>query len=270
MSELARLTRRHVVRGLALSAASTAIVPRAFAQTVAGGKICRLTPQAEEGPFYFDPNLVRADIAEGHEGVPLTLSLQVVDGACAPLAAARVDLWHADAVGFYSGYGGQGDDNKASTRGQKFLRGTQLTDASGGVTFTTIYPGWYSGRTTHIHFKVFLDRKTVLTGQIYFPDALSEFIYTNVRPYKDRTKKRDTINASDGVLAASGGDHASFCSITEEADRYLAALAVGVDRSGATPAGPRRGPPPGPPPGGPPPPRSRPPGSLVPGVPTGG
>ncbi len=78
---------------------------------------------------------------------------------------------------------GRATGRDVSTNGEKFLRGTQMTDAAGSVSFRTIYPGWYRGRTAHIHFKVFLDTKTVLTGQLYFPDALSEFIYTSVPPY---------------------------------------------------------------------------------------
>jgi protocatechuate 3,4-dioxygenase beta subunit len=267
------VTRRQALSGLGLSAASAMAAPSALAQTVSGAlprNVCLLTPQAEEGPFYFDPKLARADIAEGRAGGPLTLSLQMIDGNCAPLAAARVDVWHADALGFYSGYDGQGDDRKTSTRGQTFLRGTQFADDTGGVTFTTIYPGWYRGRTTHTHFKIFLDRKTVLMGQIYFPDALSEFIYTNVGPYKGRPAQRDTINASDNVLAASGFSHASFCSVKEETDRYLASLILGVDRNGAAMSEMRRGPPPGRPGGfrSPPARSKRAPGSLVPGAPT--
>jgi protocatechuate 3,4-dioxygenase beta subunit len=121
-----------------------------------------------------------------------------------------------------------------STRGKAFLRGTQFANDKGEVTFVTVYPGWYRGRTPHVHFKVFLDENSLLTGQIYFPDALSDFIYTNVAPYKDRKAERDTTNATDGVLQHSGGGHESFCSIKEEADHYLASLVIGVDRERAT------------------------------------
>src|SRR5436190_2223599 len=130
--------------------------------------VCFLTPQSIEGPYYLDPQLVRARIAEGRAGVPLRVDLRVIDGAtCKPSERARVDLWHADAQGIYSGYEGQGDKQDLSTVGQKFLRGTQFTDRAGRVRFETIYPGWYEGRATHIHFKVLVDERNVLTGQMY-------------------------------------------------------------------------------------------------------
>jgi hypothetical protein len=149
-----------------------------------------------------------------------------------------------------------------------------MTDAAGIATFDTLYPGWYRGRTTHIHFKVFLDEKTVLMSQIYFPDALSEFINQNVAPYNERAAGRDTFNAGDNVLLASGGGHGSFCSIKEDEDFYLASLVIGVDRTAEAaggnatggPGGPGAG---GPPPDGPPPggaASSGSAGSLVPGV----
>lgn len=233
-----------------------------------------MTPRMVEGPFYFDPDLVRRDITEGRAGVPLRLSLQVTDGAtCAPIPDARVDVWHCDATGQYSGYGRQGDDGSISTEGEKFLRGTQMTDAAGEAHFTTIYPGWYRGRTTHIHFKVLFDETAMLTGQMYFPDALSEYIFTNVAPYTERTAKRDTLNSTDWIAGADG-DHITFVNVREEADAYVATLVIGVDRA-AEPEQEGRGRPPGPPPGGGPggpppgmeggPVRPRGSGSMVPG-----
>jgi protocatechuate 3,4-dioxygenase beta subunit len=209
------------------------------------GGLCVLTPQQIEGPYYFDPGLVRANIREDREGVPLRLSLQVLDGgSCAPISGARVDVWHADALGYYSGYQGQSDSHNISTVGATFLRGIQMTGSAGRVTFQTIYPGWYQGRTTHVHFKVFLDRQTVLIGQLYFPDALSEYIYTKIPPYSSRAE-RDTINKTDMVLMMGHFDpHLSFCAIKEEADCYEASMVIAVDRDGRPIAGPPAGPPP--------------------------
>jgi protocatechuate 3,4-dioxygenase beta subunit len=259
-------SRRRVLAGLATVAASPV-----FAADRPGA--CRLTPQTVEGPFYVDPALVREDITEGRPGVALRLALQVVDAnGCRPVEGARVDVWHADAAGWYSGHDGQGDGRDVSTRGQTFLRGTQFADAGGGVAFATLYPGWYAGRTPHIHFKVFLDHASVLTGQLYFPDALSEFIYREVAAYGRGGRTRDTSNRTDGVLAGSGGGFDSFCSIREDATGYLASLVIGIDPAARPAGGQRGGPPPGqppegPPPEGPPPRRAmRPPGSLVPGV----
>lgn len=265
------LSRRSALTGLAGGAAAlastrTAIGAEPAAETPASpqlANVCRMTPRMVEGPFYFDPDLVREDITEGRPGVPLKLHIQVTDGAtCQPIPAARVDVWHCDATGQYSGYEGQGDDRGISTEGEKFLRGTQTTSGTGEVSFKTIFPGWYRGRTTHIHFKVLLDERSMLTGQMYFPDALAEYIFANIAPYNARSAKRDTLNSTD-FIARADEDHISFVSLREESDTYVATLVIGVDRA----AGPERagfGPPPGPPPGGQgmgPPPGDPPPGA---------
>jgi len=194
--------------------------------------VCMLTPQSIEGPYYLDPRLVRAQIAEDRPGVPLRVDLRVIDGAtCKPSERARVDLWHADAQGIYSGYDGQGDTQKLSTVGQKFLRGTQFTDGEGTVSFETVYPGWYTGRATHIHFKVLLDDRDVLTGQMYFPDAVNEFIYANIPAYADRLAPRAVVNANDRFANFNDPNRLAFCAIKEERDCYAASLVLGVDRS---------------------------------------
>ena len=272
------ITRRQALAGLATGTAAAGVGPNPLLAEAALGSrnvallsnaLCVLTPRAEEGPFYFDPKLKREDITEGRKGVPLKLLLQIVNaGSCAPIADARIDVWHADAFGKYSGYSGQSDSGSVSTKGQSFLRGTQFTDAAGLVHFSTIYPGWYEGRTPHVHLKIFLAEKTVLTSQLYFPDALSEFIYQNAAPYNRRKRRRDTSNGNDGVLSDSGGGHESFCSIKEEADHYQASLVIGV-KDEAEVSRDFRGPPPpdGPPPGGREgPPLQRPRTGLIPGV----
>lgn len=229
-------SRRRFLAGL--SAGSAGLLPvgapsTARADTPDGMDegVCVLTPQSIEGPFYSDPKLVRADIADGRDGVPLRLRLRVVDaGPCTPLPGARVDVWHCDARGLYSGYPGQGDGGSIDTTGQTFLRGTQITDEQGHVTFRTIYPGWYAGRATHIHVKAFIEDRIMLTGQIYFPDALNEFIYTNVPAYGDRKADRFVINANDGIAAGEDPQRRAFCAVKEERDCYLATLTLGVDR----------------------------------------
>lgn len=241
------VSRRAALGGVVLSAASLASeTPAASApEPEPTDGLCVLTPQTVEGPFYIDPHLLRSDITEGRAGVPLRLTLRVVEaGSCAPIAKARVDVWHADARGVYSGYEGQGDGRDLSTVGQTFLRGTQLADEHGRVAFETIYPGWYPGRATHVHFKVFLDERNVLTGQMFFPDALSEFIYTHVAAYKDRRATREVVNANDGLVQGDDPDRLGFCAIKEDRDRYVSSLVVGVDRNGAGRAR-RSGPPPG-------------------------
>jgi protocatechuate 3,4-dioxygenase beta subunit len=145
MPNMPMLSRRAAFAALSVPAASVLTgAARAAPLADAGGlrDVCFLTPQSIEGPFYLDPRLVRAQIAEGRAGVPLRVDLRVIDGAtCKPSERARVDIWHADAQGIYSGYEGQGDKQSLSTVGQTFLRGTQFTDGKGAVSFKTIYPG---------------------------------------------------------------------------------------------------------------------------------
>lgn len=191
-------------------------------------KICLLTPRLTEGPYYLDLKTVRADISEGRRGVPVELALQVVVVAagCSPIANARVDLWQCDAEGNYSGFARQGSDTALDTQGQTFLRGTQFTGPDGVCTFRTIYPGWYTGRTTHFHYKVFLDERTVLTSQIFLPDELNRHVYATAAPYNARVAKQRTFNHND-FIAAEAGD-AAYASIHQRADGYAAALVVGT------------------------------------------
>ena len=212
---------------------------------------CILTPQSEEGPYYLDPKLVRADIAEGRPGVPLALRLRVIEaGSCTPIAGARVDIWHCDARGIYSAFPGQGDSHNIDHTGKTFLRGTQMVDGNGWGTFKTIYPGWYAGRATHIHFKVFLDERTVLTGQTFFLEALNEYIYGNVPDYTKRPQQRLVINANDRVAMESDPEHKAYCAVKEERERYVAMLTLAVDRNARVSADGLPPPPPGPPPAG--------------------
>lgn len=237
-----------------------ALAPAAALPVSAHADALVLTPQVTQGPYWFDPKLLRSDITEGRPGVPARVRMTVLDQAGAPIRGARVEIWHCDASGLYSGYEGQGDDLKTGTKGQTFLRGGQLTDAGGLAMFRTIWPGWYEGRTPHIHAKVFLDARTALTCQLFVPDALSEYLYENVPPYK-RPRKRDTLNSNDGI-ALQGGE-AMVAAVKEGKDAYEIALTVAVDpradwkdqgfgpdRPAGPPGGPPGGPPPGPPPGG--------------------
>ncbi|MEK1854030.1 MAG: intradiol ring-cleavage dioxygenase [Phyllobacterium sp.] len=191
-----------------------------------GAGVCSITPEVTEGPFYFDPELERQDITEGRPGVPLTVRLQAVDSQCRALTKARVAIWHCDAKGIYSGYPGQGDSRDIDTTGQKFLRGSQHADENGIVSFKTIYPGWYRGRTTHIHFKVFPDDSSVMTGQLFFPDALSERLFTTVAPYDDRPQARDTFNQDDGIARQAG--QVSQAALREKASEFEALIVIAV------------------------------------------
>jgi protocatechuate 3,4-dioxygenase beta subunit len=231
-------SRRAALTVLASTPAIVSSAPRVFAQTPAAPAValtpaCTLTPAAVPGPFYFNPKLQRADITEGHPGVPLRLRFIVLDAAsCTPDSGARVDVWQTRADGYYSGYPGQGDRRNVDTSGGTFMRGTQIADARGEASFRSVYPGWYAGRTVHVHFKVFIDEKDVLTGQMYFPDALSQYIFANVGAYS-RKAVRNTFNGND-ELALSDTTRGGFCDIREQADHYLATLIVGINRTAAT------------------------------------
>lgn len=226
------MTRRDALR-IGAAASTLVLPPFAFAARAAalipGAAACVLTPELDEGPFYFDPKLERSDIRDGHAGAPMRLLLQVVEaGDCAPVSGVRVDIWHCDAGGLYSGEEGQGDDQATSTLGQNFLRGFQRTGKDGLAAFETIYPGWYRGRTPHIHFKVIPGDGKVATSQLFFPDGLSQFIYETVSPYADRKAQRDTFNTTDGIAQHGGDAHPTFCNVKEEADGYLATLVIGI------------------------------------------
>jgi protocatechuate 3,4-dioxygenase beta subunit len=154
---------------------------------------CIVTPEQMEGPYFVD------------ERIPLALALHlsaVNAGNCAPLAGAMVDIWHCDADGRYSDVA----DPHADTVGKKFLRGYQTTDANGAVRFLTIYPGWYPGRTVHIHFKVrgqhASGRAYEFTSQLYFDDAVSDRVLTQ-GPYARHGGRRQT-NDNDGLFRHNG------------------------------------------------------------------
>lgn len=185
-----------------------------------GPGTCTLYPQQTEGPYYVDGDMLRADLREDREGTLLVLELQVLraDG-CTPLANAAVDVWHCDAAGVYSGF--QGQLGGLNTTGQIFLRGTQLTGADGRVQFTTIYPGWYPGRTTHIHFKVHLSPTEEVTSQLYFPEDLNRQVY-ETDPYAEHGQK-DTSNLADGFAGS-----APLLAVTSTLLGYAASMAITV------------------------------------------
>jgi protocatechuate 3,4-dioxygenase beta subunit len=231
MTPTADPDRRALLSALALWPLSFAAAP-AWARAAADGaglvaaNVCLLSPETTEGPYYVDPRLVRRDITEGLPGVPLELVLQVVDEGCRPIAGARVDVWHCDAAGNYSGYARQGSDRALDTLGETFLRGTQMADAAGVARFQTVWPGWYRGRTPHVHYKVFLDATTVLTSQLFFPDGASELVF-RADPYHDRAARQDTDNATDGIARRAGA--VAFARVAQAGDGWRAELVVGVD-----------------------------------------
>jgi protocatechuate 3,4-dioxygenase beta subunit len=193
-----------------------------------------LAPESTEGPYYLDLDLVRADIVEDREGAPLALELTVIDvGSGRPVEGAAVDVWHCDANGLYSGFVEQSassnrDATDLSDSGT-FLRGTLLTDAGGTARFTTIYPGWYQGRTVHIHVKVHAAGRTVHTGQLYFDDTVTDDVLGGHAPYSSRSE-RTTRNDDDGIYGRGGGSQTTLA-VTPSAAGYLGTLTMGVGAS---------------------------------------
>jgi len=188
---------------------------------VASGAVkCVLTPEMTEGPYYIADEKVRRNITDGHAGVALRLRLSVVDAStCTAIKRAAVDIWHADASGVYSGFG-----SGASSR--TFMRGIQPTDARGVALFDTIYPGWYQGRAVHIHVKVHLGGNVVHTGQLFFPDPLTDAVYER-SPYSARPN-RTTRNADDSIFVNGGSK--SMLTLTRSGAGYVGAIVMGVQR----------------------------------------
>ncbi|MBO0935316.1 intradiol ring-cleavage dioxygenase [Fibrella sp. HMF5335] len=165
---------------------------------------CAVTPSETEGPFptKVPANFVRQDIRADRTGVVTTMAITIKNGAagCAPLAGAFVDVWHCDKDGYYSEYGGSGMQSLNLTN-VDFLRGRQITDASGLVNFTTIFPGWYSGRAPHVHVHVFnAAGKSLLVTQIAFPYAVTNVVYTTAQASGYTKGTQDTTNERDNVF----------------------------------------------------------------------
>lgn len=200
---------------------------------------CVLTPRQTGGPFYIDPKFERKDITEGEQGLPLTMNIQVIGVKnCQPVPNAVVNIWHCSVDGEYSEFGGATNDT--------WFKGYQKTDAQGNCQFETIYPGFYPGRVHHIHFDVhigFEENGTVdqsinpsssMISQIYFPDALSTKIHTELSPYKEQGVNDLTL-ATDILLNANDLD--KLVATVDESNYpnvLTANFCVGLDMDGET------------------------------------
>ncbi|WP_030610909.1 intradiol ring-cleavage dioxygenase [Streptomyces sclerotialus] len=243
-----RLSRRRLLAaggaGIAVAGlGGAALSGSASAEEPATTDCLRLTKESIEGPYYLDYDKYRSDVTEGKPGVPLTLRIRVIDSVhCRPLSRVAVDIWHCDALGVYSSYeeqssggggtptpptgtptavptgpppgggGGHAEPDSDTT----YLRGFQMTDRAGWVTFRTVFPGWYRGRAVHIHTKVHVDGTFTHgkyeggtdchTGQLYFPEPAIQAV-ARLDPYATNTTER-TTNAEDmlytGDTAADG------------------------------------------------------------------
>lgn len=194
---------------------------------------CIVRPEQTEGPYFLDEKLNRSDIRSDPStkhvkaGTPLMLTFQIMRiGAesCLPLSGALVDIWHCDAMGVYSDV----RDPWFDTIGQQFLRGYQVTDTQGEARFVTVYPGWYPGRTVHIHFKIRTgsadQRRFDFTSQLYFSDELTDRIHSQ-QPYISRGS-RMTRNRHDGIFR-HGGDRL-IPIMTSTTDGYAATFPIGL------------------------------------------
>ena len=192
------------------------------AAVAAGLVTCVLAPEHTEGPYYVDGAQVRRNVTEGRPGAALTLRLTVLNvSSCKPIRNAAVEIWHCDAGGVYSGTSVQ------DTQSERFLRGVQRTDAKGLAIFRTIYPGWYQGRTVHIHAKVHVGGNVVHTGQLYFPESVTDAVYTR-SPYRSRPD-RDLRNADDSIYR--NGGKRSTLRLVKNGAAYTGLITMGVHRS---------------------------------------
>jgi protocatechuate 3,4-dioxygenase beta subunit len=255
-------------------------------------KVCLLTRERTEGPFYISGSTVRRNIRENSEGKEFLLRMQIVDvkNDCRPVKNAVVSIWHCDAGGVYSGYENMNSSNSAEGFGQpsrdgdnrrmppngmrppmrdgqmppprdgkmpppprdgqgkmmppprdgkgmppngemhenpfsdkRYLRGVQITDETGFVSFETIYPGWYAPRTVHIHTKIFLNDKEALTTQMFFSDELNAKIFSTLEPYKTRGVS-PFKNGGDDIA----GDDPPIITVKEEGDTLIGTIIIGM------------------------------------------
>ena len=235
------LSRREVIASLGAAGAAI-ILPfpnRGSRLALPGGELlpsCVVRPAQTEGPYFVDEKLNRPDIrvdpsnGKASEGSPFDLTMRVAAvsaGACAPLAGAVVDVWQCDAHGIYSDV--RDIDGQFNTVGQKFLRGHQVTGKDGEARFTTVYPGWYVGRTVHIHFKIRTNpsgsRGKEFTSQLYFSDAFSDQVFASA-PYAGRNVPR-TRNEGDGIFRNQGGSQL-ILDVTRSGEGYASTFDIGL------------------------------------------
>lgn len=178
--------------------------------------VCSLTGDLTLGPCYFDPEDYREDISDGEPGVPVIFAIQALDRQCQPMAGVTVDLWHTNCEGYYSGDNSSSSstepfmaafcaDNNSRALASRWHRGVQVTDADGVAYFKSCFPGWYAGRTTHIHLRFVNNNSVALDTQLCFSDALCDEIY---RTHPDYTGiPKDVANMADSVYGATWSEY---------------------------------------------------------------
>ena len=210
---------------------------------------CVLLPSHTGGPFYLDPEYNRSDIRESLAGLQFDLEITVIGVQnCAPIPNAVVNIWHCDAHGGYSSFGAI-NGNYADLSNFTWARGYQVTDANGKCNFTTIFPGYYPGRATHIHYDVHVgfqpggtvdtnpDASSIFLGQMYFEDQVKTQIYTNMAPY-DTHGDNPTGLTNDGLIQQTG--QAADMTVTTNMTNFPTSISgefcIGLNTTG-TPTG---------------------------------
>ena len=217
---------------------------------------CVASTNVTRGPYFVDnqsdPNIANDDVdtsipersdirsdAKGstgtQSGLPLYLNITVgsySSNGCSALANAQIHVWNCNAQGVYSDVQASSNDGGANLTGENFLRGYQYTDSNGKVSFTTIYPGWYSGRAVHIHVKIRIfdssgNVTTEATTQLFFDDSTTDAVYAANSEYA-RNATRGTLNADDSIYASE--DPALLVSLTGSASTaYTGSISIGVE-----------------------------------------
>lgn len=228
------MKRQEFLRGLGLAGISTFFTTSGATMKrmtpLVPPSVCTLIPSETAGPFPLDltenPDYFRQDVREDRAGVQLNMKIRVIGlENCLPMPNVRVNIWHCDKDGNYSGYG--------SETGKTYLRGYQLTDANGETEFITIFPGWYNGRICHIHFQCFVSSVYAAISQLAFPTAEKNAVYQEHASLY--TKGDDPLNFNqDGIFA--DGYQLQLATLTENPDTggYDSFLEVAIQGSGLT------------------------------------
>lgn len=191
---------------------------------------CTATMAQTLGPCHVNGVPTRMDVTEGKAGLPTRMAFRLVDaGDCQPIEGADIEIWHTDHRGIYSGREAAKMctlDDAEAVQGLAF-RGRQATGADGVATFLSAYPGWYSGRTIHVHCRIVIKGRELLVSQIYFDDNLSDIVYGQHPDYAGRPA-RDTRNGDDGIIPAKDTEDYIFDFEKLEAGVLSASITIGV------------------------------------------
>lgn len=195
-----------------------------------GGVTSNVLPVSGVVPSDIRPSFIGSTAVAGGVAVTFTIQLVNVNNACAPLAGYAVYLWHCDRDGRYSLY---------DLPNESYLRGLQVTDANGRVTFTTIFPGCYAGRYPHMHFEIFSSlgnatsgRFAVLTSQFAMPAAVCSAVYAGAAGYTTSQSRFAAVSiASDGIFGDNSSAQMAVMTPTfsgSVAAGYTAATTIGI------------------------------------------